>query len=168
MHCAQLRAHADVAGWLKKPIILSAFSKQRRTGKSDMATRNAFFEMVYQEAERSDAIAGALPEALSRGTRCTQHSRPHACARKSHPAEISSAQWPVSLTIVSSSQCAWTPVSGAGTLFWLLASNSYPDYDGYTVYTSKVAVQQPAPAWPQLSPELVDAVGPVRQQSMMN
>lgn len=48
---------------------------------------------------------------------------------------------------------------GAGTLFWLLASNSYPDYDGYTVYTSKVAVQQPAPAWPQLSPELVDAVG---------
>lgn len=46
----------------------------------------------------------------------------------------------------------------AGTLFWLLASNSYPDYDGYTVYTSKVAVQQPAPAWPQLSPELVDAV----------
>lgn len=46
----------------------------------------------------------------------------------------------------------------AGTLFWLLASNSYPDYDGYTVYTSQVAVQQPAPAWPQLSPELVDAV----------
>ena len=56
------------------------------------------------------------------------------------------------------------PVPCAGTLFWLLASNSYPDYDGYTVYTSKVAVQQPAPAWPQLSPELVDAVGLVQPQ----
>lgn len=56
----QLRAHADVSGWLKKPIIVSAFSKQRRTEQSDMATRNAFYEMVYQEAERSDAIAGGL------------------------------------------------------------------------------------------------------------
>lgn len=46
----------------------------------------------------------------------------------------------------------------AGTLFWLLASNSYPDYDGYTVYTSRVAVQQPPPAWPALSPELLDVV----------
>lgn len=46
----------------------------------------------------------------------------------------------------------------AGTLFWLLASNSYRDYDGYTVYSSRVAVQQPAPVWPQLSPELTDAV----------
>ncbi len=54
------------------------------------------------------------------------------------------------------------PVPCTGTLFWLLASNSYPDYDGYTVYTSKVAVQQPAPAWPQLSPELVDAVGQIK------
>ena len=62
--CGQLRAHADVAGWLKKPIILSAFSKQRRTGKSDMAMRNAFYEMVYQEAERSDAIAGMLMRAV--------------------------------------------------------------------------------------------------------
>lgn len=41
----------------------------------------------------------------------------------------------------------------AGTLFWLLASNTYPDYDGYTVYTSKVASQQPAPAWPLIAPE---------------
>ena len=158
MGCGQLRAHADVAGWLKKPIILSAFSKQRRTGKSDMATRNAFYEMVYQEAERSDAIAGTLPHALlvepdARSKAGDMHLLVHLHQRITY-----SAQWPASLMVVSSSQYTVTPVPGAGTLFWLLASNSYPDYDGYTVYTSKVAVQQPAPAWPQLSPELVDAV----------
>ena len=49
------------------------------------------------------------------------------------------------------------PVS-AGTLFWLLASNSYPDYDGYTVYTSRVAATEPPPAWASLSPEMADEV----------
>ena len=46
----------------------------------------------------------------------------------------------------------------AGTLFWLLTSNSYPDYDGYTVYTSRVAASEPRPAWPSLTPELFEAV----------
>ena len=50
--------------------------------------------------------------------------------------------------------------SAAGTLFWLLTSNSYPDYDGYTVYTSRVAASEPRPAWPSLTPELFDAVRP--------
>lgn len=34
---------------------------------------------------------------------------------------------------------------GAGTLFWMAASNSYPDWDGYTVYTSRVATAAPPP-----------------------
>lgn len=67
-HWVQLRAHVDVSGWLKKPIIFSAFAKQRRTGQSDMATRNAFFEMVYQEAERSDAVAGGSQDCHLSGT----------------------------------------------------------------------------------------------------
>ena len=46
----------------------------------------------------------------------------------------------------------------AGTLFWLLTSNSYPDYDGYTVHTSRVAASEPRPAWPHLTPELFEAV----------
>lgn len=62
-----------MSGWLKKPIIVSAFAKQRRTSQSDMVARNAFFEMVYQEAERSDAIAGAptLEQVMLSPNQCT-------------------------------------------------------------------------------------------------
>lgn len=54
-------------------------------------------------------------------------------------------------------------MSPTGTLFWLLASNSYPDHDGYTVYTSRVAASEAAPAWPPLSAEMADEVRTVRQ-----
>lgn len=40
--------------------MLSAFAKQRGSSQSTMATRNAFFKMVYQEAERSEAVVGGL------------------------------------------------------------------------------------------------------------
>lgn len=45
-------------------------------------------------------------------------------------------------------------------MFWLLTSNTYPDYDGYTVYTSRVAASEPRPAWPSLTPELFESVRP--------
>ena len=56
---------------------------------------------------------------------------------------------------------------GAGTLFWLLTSNTYPDYDGYTVYTSRVAASEPRPAWPSLTPELFEAVRPLCRCSFL-
>ena len=46
----------------------------------------------------------------------------------------------------------------AGALFWLLASNSYPDHDGYSVYTSRVAASQPQPHWPALTQDMIDEV----------
>jgi len=96
-----IRAHADVAEYMGKPMVISAFSKQRRTSASTMAHRNQLFDMVLQETQRTPIIAGSL--------------------------------------------------------FWLLASNSYPDYDGYTVYTSAVAAQQPVPAWPPIAPEQAES-----------
>lgn len=92
-----IREHVEVATALKKPLVISAYSKQRRTRSSTMATRNALFDLVHEEAARTPIIAGAL--------------------------------------------------------FWLLASNNYPDYDGYTVYTSKEASKQPAPEWALMAPE---------------
>lgn len=52
--------HAEAAARLRKPLVVSAFAKQRLSGQSTVATRNAFFRLVYQEAQRSEAVAGAL------------------------------------------------------------------------------------------------------------
>ena len=52
----------------------------------------------------------------------------------------------------------------AGTLLWMLAADTYPDYDGYSIYTTKGAVAAPQPKWPHLSAKLLAEVRPSRAQ----
>ncbi len=54
----QLRAHIHVAEKLGKPLLLTAFAKQRHGLTSYMDTRNALFDMVYQETQHASIVAG--------------------------------------------------------------------------------------------------------------
>ena len=54
----QLRAHIHVAEKLGKPLLLTAFGKQRRGLASYMDARNALFDMVYQETQHASILAG--------------------------------------------------------------------------------------------------------------
>ena len=42
----------------------------------------------------------------------------------------------------------------------MLAADTYPDYDGYSIYTTKAAVAAPQPHWPVLDPKLLAEVHP--------
>lgn len=44
---------------------------------------------------------------------------------------------------------------GAGTLLWMLAADTYPDYDGYSIYTTKGPVAAAQPKWPDLDSKLL-------------
>ncbi len=46
----------------------------------------------------------------------------------------------------------------AGTLLWMLAADSYPDYDGYTIYTTKGAAARPQPRWPDQDANMMQEV----------
>ena len=45
---------------LGKPLVLTAFGKQRRGLASYMTARNALFDMVYQETQHAPIVAGDL------------------------------------------------------------------------------------------------------------
>ena len=54
--------------------------------------------------------------------------------------------------------CLWgnvlmsmTAIFVAGTFLWMLAADTYADYDGYTVYTTKRASKAPQPKWSDLT-----------------
>ena len=42
-----------------------------------------------------------------------------------------------------------------GTMLWMLVADTYPDYDGYSIYTSKGAAAKPQPAWPDQDSNLM-------------
>lgn len=43
----------------------------------------------------------------------------------------------------------------AGTFLWMIATDTYPDYDGLTIYTTKRASAAPQQTWPDLTVELL-------------
>ena len=43
----------------------------------------------------------------------------------------------------------------AGTFLWMLAADTYADYDGYTVYTTKRASKAPQPKWSDLTADFM-------------
>lgn len=45
------------------------------------------------------------------------------------------------------------PANAAGTFLWMLAADTYADYDGFTIYTTKRASKAPQPKWPELNAE---------------
>lgn len=52
---------------------------------------------------------------------------------------------------------AWNANHGnvAGTFLWMVATDTYPDYDGLTIYTTKRASAAPQDKWPDLTVELL-------------
>ena len=40
----------------------------------------------------------------------------------------------------------------------MLAADTYPDYDGYTIYTTKGAAARPQPKWPDQDTKLTEEV----------
>jgi hypothetical protein len=62
---------------------------------------------------------------------------------------------------------AWNALHGnvAGTLLWMLATDSYPDYDGYEVYTTKKGVEQPHTQPAAIDGAMIDGVRePIREE----
>jgi hypothetical protein len=141
----QLRVHIEVATELRKPLILLAFAKHRFGAGSTMADRNAFYSMVYEEVLQSPIVSGAS----ARLSRCVSHRAQRAlrCATmRSLTGMQHRALRPNGMRGRALCLCL-----RAGSLFWLLAANSYPDYDGYTVYSTRTAASTDVPEPPPLT-----------------
>lgn len=74
-------AHIRAAERLGKPLLVSAFGKQRHGSTSYMDHRNALFKMVLEETARAPIVAGMLS--------CIEyHSPTTACSRLSDPKTV--------------------------------------------------------------------------------
>ncbi len=43
-------------------------------------------------------------------------------------------------------------------MLWMLVADTYPDYDGYSIYTAKAAAAKPQPRWPDQDSNLMAEV----------
>ena len=43
-------------------------------------------------------------------------------------------------------------------MLWMLVADTYPDYDGYSIYTAKGVAAKPQPPWPDQDAKLMAEV----------
>lgn len=144
----QLRSHFEDALRLGKPVILGEFGKQHAGG---MKQRRAFLESVYAEVEawngKHGNVAGGrcFLQALGLGKRSSRICCVcmECTCKKTYTGGSPPSHQAYHIDIIAA----------AGTFLWMLAADTYADYDGNTIYTTKRASKAPRPQWSDLTAE---------------